>query len=77
MIELSMKYYNIVLVESAGTLHATFKHSESTRNWDACLQKKSLTVQKAKIFFKAAHENVPILCGIFQLLCIVDTFTHS
>ena len=44
MIELSMKYYNIVLVESAGTLNATLKHSESTRNWDACLQNQSLTV---------------------------------
>ena len=58
MIELSMKFYNFVLVESVGTLNATFKHRESTRNWDACLQNQSLTGSAdSKDLFKAARKN--------------------
>ena len=74
-----MKFYNFVLVESVGTLNATFKHRESNRNWDACLQNQSLTGSAdSKDLFKAARKNVMWtyhVSGIFQLLCIIDTST--
>ena len=58
MIELSMKFYNFVLVESVGTLNATFKHRESTRNWDTCQQNQSLTGSAdSKDLFKAVRKN--------------------